>query len=167
MSSPEPLCGALAGFTLVRFLVFYILANWFPNHRTARTSKPEYSVVAEKIQEAHFETSILKYNDENALACVISLAYYSARAYYTEIRELPSGKGFADIVYLPRKEHLDKPAMIIELKWDKSADSAIQQIKERNYPQALRSYGGNLLIVGINYDTKTKIHECVIEKLNM
>lgn len=57
--------------------------------------------------------------------------------------------------------------MIIELKWDKSADSAIQQIKERNYPQTLRSYGGNLLIVGINYDTKTKIHECVIEKLNM
>lgn len=59
------------------------------------------------------------------MACVLSLAYYSARAYYTEIRELPSGKGFADIVYLPRKEHLDRPAMIIELKWDKSADSAI------------------------------------------
>lgn len=63
------------------------------------------------------------------MACVLSLAYYSARAYYTEIRELPSGKGFADIVYLPRKEHLDRPAMIIELKWDKSADSAIRQIK--------------------------------------
>ena len=63
------------------------------------------------------------------MACVLSLAYYSARAYYTEIRELPSGKGFADIVYLPRKEHLDRPAMIIELKRDKSADSAIRQIK--------------------------------------
>ena len=101
------------------------------------------------------------------MACVISLAYYSARAYYTEIRELPSGKGFADIVYLPRKEHLDKPAMIIELKWDKSADSAIQQIKERNYPQTLKAYCGNLLMVGINYDTKTKEHECIIEKLDM
>ena len=67
------------------------------------TWKLENKVVAEKIQAAHFETSILKYNDENALACVLSLAYYSARAYYTEIRELPSGKGFADIVYLPRK----------------------------------------------------------------
>ena len=93
------------------------------------TWKLENKVVAEKIQAAHFETSILKYNDENALACVLSLAYYSARAYYTEIRELPSGKGFADIAYLPRKEHLDRPAMIIELKWDKSADSAIRQIK--------------------------------------
>ena len=131
------------------------------------TWKLENKVVAEKIQAAHFETSILKYNDENALACVLSLAYYSARAYYTEIRELPSGKGFADIVYLPRKEHLDRPAMIIELKWDKSADSAIRQIKERNYPLALSGYCGNLLMVGINYDTKTKIHECIIEKLDM
>ena len=131
------------------------------------TWKLENKVVAEKIQAAHFETSILKYNDENALACVLSLAYYSARAYYTEIRELPSGKGFADIVYLPRKEHLDRPAMIIELKWDKSADSAIRQIKERNYPLTLSGYGGNLLMVGINYDTKTKIHECIIEKLDM
>ena len=101
------------------------------------------------------------------MACVLSLAYYSARAYYTEIRELPSGKGFADIVYLPRREHLDRPAMIIELKWDKSADSAIRQIKERNYPLAWSGYCGNLLIVGINYDTKTKIHECILEKLDM
>ena len=104
------------------------------------TWKLENKVVAEKIQAAHFETSILKYNDENALACVLSLAYYSARAYYTEIRELPSGKGFADIVYLPRKEHLDRPAMIIELKWDKSADSAIRQIKELNYFLSLSGY---------------------------
>lgn len=101
------------------------------------------------------------------MACVLSLAYYSARAYYTEIKELPSGKGFADIAYLPRKEHLDRPAMIIELKWDKSADSAIRQIKERNYPLTLSGYCGNLLMVGINYDTKTKIHECIIEKLDM
>ena len=71
------------------------------------------------------------------------------------------------IVYLPRKEHLDRPAIIIELKWDKSADSAIRQIKERNYPLALSGYCGNLLMVGINYNTKTKMHECVIEKLDM
>ena len=101
------------------------------------------------------------------MACVLSLAYYSARAYYTEIRELPSGKGFADIVYLPQKEHQDRPTMIIELKWDKSADSAIRQIKERNYPLVLNGYCENLLMVGINYDTKTKIHECIIEKLDM
>lgn len=129
------------------------------------TWKRENETVAEKIQEAHFETSILTYNDENALACVISLAYYSARTYYTEIRELPSGKGFADIVYLPRKEHLDKPAMIIELKWNKDAESAINQIKERNYPHTLKDYQGNLLMVGINYNPKTKVHECLIERL--
>lgn len=93
-----------------------------------------------KIQEMHFETSVLTYNDENALACVILLAYYSARNYYTAIRELPTGQGVADIVYLPRKSHMDKPAIIVELKWNKNADCAIQQIKNRNYPQALKEY---------------------------
>ena len=120
--------------------------------------------VAKGIEEAHFETSILKYNDENSLACVISLAFYSARAYYTEIRELPAGHGFADIVYLPRKNHQDKPAIIVELKWDKSADAAIEQIKKRNYVKALEGYRGNLLLVGVNYDKENKKHHCIIEE---
>lgn len=131
------------------------------------TWKKDAFIVADKIQEMHFETSVLTYNDENALACVISLAYYSARNYYTAIRELPAGKGFADIVYLPRRSHMDKPAIIVELKWDKSADCAIQQIKNRNYPQALKDYHGNLLLVGINYDVKTKTHECHIEQFEI
>lgn len=120
--------------------------------------------VAKGIEEAHFETSILKYNDENSLACVISLAYYSARAYYTEIRELPAGKGFADIVYLPRKNHMDKPAMLIELKWNQSAEGAIAQIREKKYVKALEDYKGNLLLVGVNYDKESKKHDCVIEE---
>ena len=120
--------------------------------------------VAEGIEEVHFETSILKYNDENSLACVISLAYYSARAYYTEIRELPTGKGYADVVYLPRKNHMDKPAMIIELKWDKSAEGAIAQIKDKKYVKALEEYKGNMLLVGVNYDKENKKHQCVIEE---
>ena len=120
--------------------------------------------VAKGIEEAHFETSILKYNDENSLACVISLAFYSARAYYTEIRELPAGHGFADIVYLPRKNHQDKPAIIVELKWDKSADAAIDQIKKRNYVKALEGYKGNLLLVGVNYDKENKKHHCIMEE---
>ena len=91
-------------------------------------------------------------------------AYYSARIYYTEVRELPTGEGYADIVYLPRKNHLDKPALLIELKWDKSIKGAIEQIKERKYGKALGDYSGNLLLVGINYDRKTKKHECVIEE---
>lgn len=121
--------------------------------------------VAQGIEDVHFETSILKYNDENSLACVISLAYYSAKAYYTEIRELPTGKGYADIVYLPRKKHMDKPAMIVELKWDKSAEGAITQIKEKKYVMALEEYAGNILLVGINYDSKSKKHECIIEEM--
>lgn len=82
---------------------------------------------------------------------------------YTKIRELPTGKGFADIVYLPKK-HSDKPAMIVELKYDKSAEGAIAQIKEKKYVESLKEYQGNLLLVGINYDKETKKHCCVIEK---
>lgn len=121
--------------------------------------------VAKGIEEAHFETSILKYNDENSLACVISLAFYSARAYYTEIRELPSGQGFADIVYLPRKKHQDKPAMIVELKWDKSAEGAIEQVKTKKYVKVLEDYKGNLLLIGVNYSKDSKEHQCIIEEI--
>ena len=78
-------------------------------------------------------------------------------------RELPTGKGFADLVFLPRKRFPEKPALLVELKWDKSATGAITQIKEKEYVQSLEEYHGNLLLVGINYDVKTKEHECVIE----
>ena len=84
--------------------------------------------VAQGIEQAHREISILEYNDENSLSCTINLAFYFAREYYTIVRELPTGKGFADICFIPRKIHMDKPAVIIELKWDKSAEGAIAQI---------------------------------------
>lgn len=106
-------------------------------------------------------SSILQYNDENALAYTIYLAYITARNHYTIIRELPSGKGFADMVFLPLQ---DKPAMIIELKWDKDVDSAISQIKNKQYDFGLSNYMDNLLIVGINYDKVTKKHTCRIER---
>ena len=76
---------------------------------------------------------------------------------------MPTGKGFADICMIPRNQHLDKPALVIELKWDKSAVGAINQIKEKCYGNALKDYQGNLLLVGINYNKTTKKHECVIE----
>ena len=119
--------------------------------------------VAKAIEEIHLETSVLSYNNENSLACTIALAYYSAKIYYTEIRELPTGKGFADIIFIPRKNHLDKPAMIVELKWDRSVEGAIAQIKEKKYMKALEEYKGNVLLVAINYDKKNKKHECKIE----
>lgn len=121
--------------------------------------------VAEGIDRAHREVSILQYNDENALSCTINLAFYFAREYYTIIRELPGGKGFADICFIPRKRYLDKPAAVIELKWNKTVYGAIAQIKERHYVESLKDYLGNLLLVGINYDKKTKKHSCFIEKM--
>lgn len=122
--------------------------------------------VAEALDRAHTEVaSILTYNDENSLGCAIGLAYYSARKDYKLIRELPAGKGFADVVFLPLP-HTDKPAIIVELKYDGTADAAIQQIKDRQYVQALEGYSGEVLLVGISYnrDDKDKPHSCVIEK---
>ena len=121
--------------------------------------------VAKGIDQAHREISVLQYNDENSLSCTINLAFYFAREYYTIVREMPAGKGYADICMIPRKEHLDKPAVVIELKWDKSTVGALEQIKEKNYGSALKEYQGKLLLVGINYDRKTKTHKCKIEKL--
>lgn len=120
--------------------------------------------VARGIDQAHDEISILQYNDENSLSCTINLAFYYAKEYYTIIRELPTGKGFADICLIPRQLHADKPAVIIELKKDKDAQGAIKQIKRKEYVKALEDYKGNLLLVGINYD-KDKKHACVIERV--
>ena len=120
--------------------------------------------VAQGIDIAHDEqTSILSYNNENSLACVLNLAYYYARNDYIIHRELQSGKGFADLVFIPRK-HVDQPAMVVELKYDKDADTAINQIKRKQYPQKLAQYTDNILLVGITYDKKAKTHMCVIEK---
>ena len=121
----------------------------------------EEELVAKYIEEAHLDTAILTYNNENALAYTISIAYIYARNHYTVIREMPSGKGYADMVFIPKN---DKPAMIVELKWNQDVKTAITQIKEKNYPQALEKYKDNLLVVGVSYDKKTKEHSCIIEK---
>ncbi len=129
--------------------------------------------VASMIEQVHQEnTSILKYNDENSLACVISLAYYSAKKDYVVYRELAGGKGYADMVFVPRS-NVNKPAIIVELKWNKSADSAINQIKNRQYVESLKGYSGEVVLVGVNYDAveshgeEFKKHECRIEKMNV
>ena len=123
--------------------------------------------VARGLDRAHSEVaSILTYNDENSLGCAIGLAYYSARKDYKLIREMPAGKGFADVVFLPLP-HTDKPALVVELKYDKSADAAIGQIKDRQYMQVFDGYCGEILLVGINYNSedKDKPHSCVIERI--
>lgn len=121
--------------------------------------------VALGVETIHNETaSILKYNDEHSLACALLIAYYSAKAYYLNpIMELPSGKGFADVVYLP-KSGVDRPALVVELKWDKSAAGAIQQIREKQYADWISGYTGDILLVGLTYEKGKKAHQCMIEK---
>ena len=124
--------------------------------------------VAEIIELAHDTyTSVLKYNDENSLSCVLTMAYFTAPGYYNIIRELPSGKGFADFAFIPRANAGYRPAMVVELKYNKSADSAINQIREKRYQGALSGYQDKILLVGINYDADgedKKHHTCVIEE---
>ena len=120
--------------------------------------------VAEGIRQAHFETSHIQYNDENALSYTISLALYAARNFYTVHREMAGGKGFADLVFIPRRKFQEKPALVVELKWNQSAEGAIAQIGKKEYCASLEEYKGNILLVGVNYDKKTKEHNCVIEE---
>ncbi len=120
--------------------------------------------VAKALEYIHQdETSILSYNNEESLSCAISIAYYYAKNDYIIHRELASGKGFADLVMIPRR-NVDKPAMIVELKYDKDADSAISQIHRKAYQGKVMDYTDNLILVGINYDKKSKTHSCIIEK---
>ena len=120
--------------------------------------------VAQSVDAVHDEnTNILSYNDENSLACVLSIAYYYAKNDYVMHRELATGKGFADLVLIPRK-HVDSPAIVLELKYNQDADSAIDQIKRKQYPAKVAEYTDNLLLVGINYDKQQKTHTCRIEK---
>lgn len=122
--------------------------------------------VAEIIEEMHLEyASAITYNNENSLSSVLSIAYLGAMQYYFKpVREMPAGKGFADLVFIPKREYMDIPALIVELKWDKSAETAIQQIREKHYAQALEHYAGDVLLVGISYDKRSKKHQCSIER---
>ena len=108
------------------------------------------------------------YNNEQALRYVIKFAYIAAIDQYLKVEELPSGKGIADVVYLPKRNSL-LPALVVELKWNGSSEganncSAIRQIRERNYPAVLEKYGGEVVMAGIHYDAKTKVHSCLIER---
>ena len=128
------------------------------------TLRGDADAVARGVDAAHDEnTSILSYNDENSLACVLSIAYYYASNDYIIHRELATGKGFADLVLIPRK-NVDKPAIVIELKYDKAVDTAIEQIKRKEYPAKVAQHTDNLLLVGITYNMTSKQHDCCIEK---
>ena len=145
---------------------------WAPLAKTIQNSKIllndtiacNEQAVARAIDLAHDEnTSILAYNDENSLACVLSIAYIWAKNEYIIHREYSTGKGYADLVMIPRR-NVNKPALVVELKFNHTADTAIDQIKRKEYPAKIAEYTGCILLVGISYDKETKQHECKIEK---
>lgn len=109
---------------------------------------------------------VIQYNNENSLSSVLTIAYLSTMQYYFKpVRELPTGRGFADFVYIPKPEYMnDYPALIVELKWNQTAQTALQQIKNKKYTSSILDYTGDILLVAINYDKKTKEHQCLIQR---
>ena len=125
------------------------------------------AAVAEILDKIHRNlASILTFNNENTLACVVMYACYTARKDFFVFRELPSGLGFVDIALIPLPNR-GLPAILVELKWNKDADSAIKQIHDRKYTSAFDAYHGEILLVGVTYDkTRTdKMHVCQIESV--
>lgn len=123
--------------------------------------------VARQIEKVHEEESSLYYNNEQALRSVIKRAYFSYGDECVMFEELPAGAGCADVVYLP-KAGSALPVLIIELKWNQSAETALDQIRDRRYPEAFKGYGGDILLVGISYDKEApagkRRHQCRIER---
>ena len=131
------------------------------------TVRGDQEAVARQIEKIHEEESPLYYNNEQALRSVIKRAYFSYGDEYVMFEELPAGAGYADVVYLPKRNSM-LPALVVELKWNQSADGAIRQILDRRYPEALKGYGGDILLVGISYEKEApagkRTHQCRIEK---
>ncbi len=127
--------------------------------------------VAELLERIHNRTENRTYNSEAALSYSIQMGYLAAEKYYTTMLELDSGKGYVDIAYIPAPKYSHLKALLIELKYDQNASSAICQIKQNEYPERLAHYKGNMLLVGIDYDKDVsnkgpefKHHSCVIER---
>ena len=120
--------------------------------------------VAAMLESVHDDMHEFKeYNSEHTLKCVIHLAYYAAQDEYRLRFEEGAGKGIADCIMLPRKRGI--PGIVLELKYNRSAEEAIAQIRQKNYAQEVRQFSDAVLLVGINYDKRTKKHQCIIEKL--
>ncbi len=133
-----------------------------------KTYEGDGAYVAECIRKYHSKySSVIKYNSEETLSYVVQNAYLACiENYYKPVREMQSGEGFADIVYIPKREaDRNIPALVIELKWNKDAQTALEQIKEKHYTESLEDYCGNIILVGINYDKATKEHSCLIEQM--
>lgn len=130
------------------------------------TIEGDTAEVAAGLGRAHSVVATSKgYNNENAFQAAISYAYYYAQNAYTLFKELPTGKGFADVAFLPKYPSLGYPAFVMELKVDQAADTAMKQIEERKYGADMLHYRGNMKLVAVNYDAKTKTHTCEIKDM--
>ena len=159
-----------------RELLHSVRDNHWPQYESAlklseqvvvATENKDTETVANLLAKVHEDkVPVLEYNSESALRYVVLMSYLAAeKDYLAPLNEFPTGKGFADIVYLPKKVSKNgKPALIIELKKDASAKVALEQIKERDYVSRVKEYTDNILLIGINYDSKTKQHSCSIEE---
>ena len=159
-----------------RELLHSVRDNHWPQYESAlklseqvvvATENKDTETVANLLAKVHEDkVPVLEYNSESALRYVVLMSYLAAeKDYLAPLNEFPTGKGFADIVYLPKKvSKKGKPALIIELKKDASAKVALEQIKERDYVSRVKEYTDNILLIGINYDSKSKQHSCIIEK---
>ena len=128
----------------------------------------DQKAVAGLIEQIHNSfASINGYNNEESLRGIMSMAMVWAYRYYSKpFFELPSGKGFSDLVFLPLKGKLDnRPAIIFELKWNKSAQSAMEQITSKNYIDKAKEHAQSVLLVAVNYSADTKKHTCLIESV--
>ena len=135
------------------------------NEMLKATLRKDTATMEKLIQEAHdINIPIIKYNDENSLACVITLVYLSARSKYKIVREMATGIGRADFIFYPNDK--SKPAFILELKKNATPEEALKQIKEKRYADSLKDYTGQKLAVGISYDSKLKNHKIKIEDIN-
>ena len=125
--------------------------------------------VARLVEDAHMRAGNLTYNSEAALSYAVRLAYFNAEQYYTLIPEMQAGRGYADLAYIPSPKYPDKPAILVELKWNKDAETAMTQILDRRYPDSLEKYKGNIILVAIDYNKEVtsgckgyKHHSCRI-----
>ena len=149
--------------------------SWYKRMETIQRSENLFkaineldgATVATLIQDIHNSSSVslLDYNDEESLTyCVMTGLLWSTLDDYSCHREDQAGKGRVDLVYEPiiRKY----PLILIEFKYDGSAEEAISQIKRQEYFKRYTGQYRNIILVGINYSSKTKEHQCLIEKLD-
>ena len=125
------------------------------------------SYVADALDRAHsWAAAPLWYNDEQALRAAVKFAYIAALDDYLRVDELPGGRGYADVVFVPKPASPLSP-MVVELKWDRPADAALDRIRARNYPAALSGLAGECVLCGVTYDADTKRHECRIDRVEL